>query len=115
MAARAHAPGAPRPVRVALATDDNPGSSRTENLPLMASMGAARMGLSCAEAWRAITANAAAALGLAEEAGSLVPGGRADIAILRIPDFRSLIYHFGVNHTEAVIAGGVVAARGIAS
>jgi len=102
-------------VRVALATDDNPGSSRTENLPLMASMGAARMGLTCAEAWRGVTANAAAALGLEDDAGRLVPGLRADLSILRIPDFRSLIYHFGVNHTAAVIVGGVVAAQGIAS
>jgi imidazolonepropionase len=102
-------------VKVALATDDNPGSSRTENLPLMASMGAARMGLTCAEAWRAITVNAATALGRSHEIGRLVPGMRADAAILRIPDFRVLIYHFGVNHTEAVIAGGVVAVQGIAS
>jgi imidazolonepropionase len=101
-------------VRVALATDDNPGSSRTENLPLMASMGAARMGLTCAEAWRGVTANAAAALGLGGEIGRLVPGMRADVAIFRIPDFRTLIYHFGVNHTAAVVAGGGVAARGIA-
>jgi imidazolonepropionase len=102
-------------VRVALATDDNPGSSMTENLPLMASMGAARMGLTCAEAWRGVTVNAAAALGLPDDAGRLVPGLRADLAILRIPDFRTLIYHFGVNHTAAVIVGGVVAAQGIAS
>jgi imidazolonepropionase len=102
-------------VRVALATDDNPGSSRTENLPLMASMGAARMGLTCSEAWRGITASSAAALGLSGEAGRLVAGMRADVAILRIPDFRSLIYHFGINHTAAVIVEGVVAAHGAAS
>jgi imidazolonepropionase len=102
-------------VRVALATDDNPGSSRTENLPLMASMGAARMGLTCAEAWRGVTVNAAAALGLEGEAGFLKPGRRADAVILSIPDFRSLIYHFGVNHSAAVLVGGIVAARGFAS
>lgn len=102
-------------VRVALATDDNPGTSRTENLPLMASMGAARMGLTAAEALRAITCNAAAALGLRAEVGALAPGMRADAAILRIPDFRALIYHFGINHTEAVVAGGAVAVRGMGS
>jgi imidazolonepropionase len=102
-------------VRVALATDDNPGTSRTENLPLMASMGAARMGLTASEALRAVTCHAAAALGLEKEAGALAPGMRADLAILRIPDFRALIYHFGINHTAAVIVGGSVAAQGIAS
>jgi imidazolonepropionase len=102
-------------VRVALATDDNPGTSRTENLPLMASMGAARMGMTAAEALRGITCNAAAALGLEREIGALAPGMRADLAILRIPDFRALIYHFGINHTAAVIVGGSIAAQGIAS
>jgi imidazolonepropionase len=102
-------------VRVALATDNNPGTSRTENLPLMASMGAARMGLTAAEALRGITVNAAAALGLEGELGAIAPGMKADLAILRLPDFRALIYHFGVNHTAAVVIGGAVAAQGIAS
>ena len=102
-------------VRVALATDNNPGTSRTENLPLMASMGAARMGLTAAEAICGVTSHAAAALGLSGEIGGLAPGKRADLAILRIPDFRSLIYHFGVNHTAAVVIGGSVAAQGMTS
>jgi imidazolonepropionase len=99
-------------VRVALATDDNPGSSRTENLPLMAAMGAARMGLTCAEAMKGITINAAFALGIDGEVGSLVPGRQADLVLLAIPDFRAFLYHFGVNHVVTVIKGGRVAARG---
>jgi imidazolonepropionase len=95
-------------VTVALATDDNPGSSRTENLPLMAQLAATRMGLTCAEAVRGVTVNAARALGLDGEVGSLLPGRRADILILGVPDFRAFLYHFGVNHTCAVIAGGEV-------
>lgn len=96
-------------VAVALATDDNPGSSRTENLPLMASMGATRVGLTCAEAWRAITIDAARALGIEDEAGSLEPGQRADLVLLAIPDFRAFLYHFGVNHTKMVMVGGSIA------
>jgi imidazolonepropionase len=96
-------------VRVALATDNNPGSSRTENLPLMASMGVARMGLTCAEAWQAITTNAARALGIEDEAGALAPGRRADLVLLAIPDFRSFLYHFGVNHAVMVMARGSIA------
>jgi len=100
-------------VRVALATDNNPGSSRTENLPLMASMGAARMGLTCAEAVRAITANAAAALGMEDRVGGLRPGQNADAVLLAIPDFRALLYHFGVNHTATVVAGGRIVVEGM--
>ncbi|HUT78039.1 MAG TPA: imidazolonepropionase [Polyangia bacterium] len=95
-------------VTVAVATDDNPGSSRTENLPLMAQLAATRMGLSSAEAIRGVTVNAARALGLEGEAGSLLPGRSADILILAVPDFRAFLYHFGVNHTATVIAGGEV-------
>ncbi len=95
-------------VTVAVATDDNPGSSRTENLPLMAHLAATRMGLDCAEAIRGVTVNAARALGLHEEIGSLLPGRAADLLILGIPDFRGFLYHFGVNHTKTVIAGGEV-------
>jgi len=96
-------------VRVAVATDDNPGSSRTENLPLMATMAATRMGLSCAEAWRAVTINAASALGRADRAGSLSPGKAADLVLLAIPDFRAFLYHFGVNHAVLVMVDGSIA------
>jgi imidazolonepropionase len=96
-------------VPVAVATDDNPGSSRTENLPLMAAMGATRMGLTCAEAWKAITVEAAKALGLEDEAGRLESGGAADVVMLAIPDFRAFLYHFGINHTALVIKGGAIA------
>jgi imidazolonepropionase len=96
-------------VAVAVATDDNPGSSRTENLPLMASMGAARMGLTCAEAWQAITVHAARALGAEDRAGTLEIGKPADLVLLAIPDFRAFLYHFGINHTALVIVGGSIA------
>jgi len=95
-------------VTVALATDNNPGSSRSENLPLMAQLGATRMGLTVAEAIRGVTINAARALGLEREAGSLLPGRSADILISTVSDFRALLYHFGVNHTATVVAAGEV-------
>lgn len=96
-------------VAVALATDNNPGSSRTENLPLMATIGTTRMGLTCAEAWKGITVNASKALGISDEAGSIVAGRRADLLLLAIPDFRAFLYHFGVNHVALVMVRGVIA------
>lgn len=96
-------------VQVALATDDNPGTSRTENLPLMAAMGVTQMGLTAAEAWQGITVHAAKALGRHEQVGSLVPGMIGDVAIFSVPDFRAFLYHFGHNHTATVIINGKIA------
>jgi imidazolonepropionase len=100
-------------VSVAVATDDNPGTSRTENLPLMASMAVTRMGLDCGEAMKAITVNAARACGLENEAGSIILGRRADIVVFSVPDFRSIFYHFGTNHATVVIADGRIAIEGL--
>ncbi|MBW2535135.1 MAG: amidohydrolase family protein [Deltaproteobacteria bacterium] len=101
-------------VPVAVATDNNPGTSRTENLPLMASMAVTRMGLDCAEAWRAITTNAARAVGLADDLGALAPGKRADLAVFEVPDYRAFLYHFGMNHAREVFVGGRDAREGCA-
>lgn len=98
-------------VEVALATDCNPGTSMTENLTLMATLGAMAMGLSIEDALRGITCVAARALGLEGEVGTLAPGYRADIALFDVPDYRSLCYHFGVNHAHTVIIGGEVVAQ----
>ena len=95
-------------VHVAVATDNNPGTSRTENLPLMASMAATRMGLTTAEAWKAMTVHGAEAIGMEKYIGAVVPGLFADLAIFSVPDFRALLYHFGINHMSAVIIGGQV-------
>ncbi|MCP4606278.1 MAG: imidazolonepropionase [Proteobacteria bacterium] len=96
-------------VTVAVATDDNPGTSRTENLPLMASMAVTQMGLTSPEAWKAITKNAAKALGMEDQVGAVAPGLRADLVIFSVPDFRAFLYHFGLNHAAVVVAGGQIA------
>ncbi|NIR46243.1 MAG: amidohydrolase family protein, partial [Gemmatimonadetes bacterium] len=64
---------------VALATDFNPGSSPTVNLPLIMSIACSRLGLSPAEALVACTANGAAALRLRDGRGTLEPEAPADI------------------------------------
>ena len=95
-------------VDVAIATDNNPGTSRTENLPLMAALAVMRMGLSVTEGWRAITINAAKAVGLGDRLGAIEPGRNADITVFSIPDYRALFYHFGINHAKLVIANGQI-------
>jgi imidazolonepropionase len=91
---------------VALATDCNPGTCMTENLPLTGTMACTRMGLTPAEVVNAMTLNAAAALGRGDRLGSLAAGKQADLVICATPDYRDLFYHFGVSHVWRVFKRG---------
>jgi imidazolonepropionase len=93
-------------VAVALATDLNPGSSMTESLPLMMTMGCTMLGMTPGEVIQAATIHAAKSMGRENEIGSLDIGKQADILLLDIPNYRYLPYHFGVNHVEMVIKRG---------
>ncbi len=80
---------------VALATDFNPGTSPTPNLPLMMTLGTSVLQMSAAEAMTAVTVNGAAALGLADETGQIAPGFSADLSLFEIDDWRELGYWYG--------------------
>lgn len=80
---------------VALATDFNPGTSPTPNLPLMMTLGVSVLRMSAAEAMIAVTANGAAALDLAAETGQIAPGFSADLSLFAIDDWRELAYWYG--------------------
>jgi imidazolonepropionase len=97
-----------RGVCVALASDCNPGTCPTENLPLVGTMACTQMKMLPAEALTAMTLHAAAALGRSDRLGSLEAGKQADLVILDVPDYRHLFYHFGVNHVWRVIKRGRV-------
>jgi imidazolonepropionase len=97
-----------RGVRVALASDCNPGTCPTENLPLVGTMACTQMGMLPAEALTALTLNGAAAVGRVDRIGSIEVGKQADLVILDIPDYRQLFYHFGVSHVSCVIKRGRV-------
>jgi len=90
---------------VALGTDCNPGSSLTENLPLMMSLGCMQMGMSCAEAWRAVTLAPARALGRADS-GHLTVGARADVVLWNTSDHREVPQHYGVPLASHVFIRG---------
>jgi imidazolonepropionase len=97
-----------RGLAVALASDCNPGTCPTENLPLIGAMACTQMKMLPAETITALTLNAAAALGRAERIGSLEVGKQADLIICNVPNYRHLFYHFGVNHVWRVIKRGQV-------
>ena len=82
-------------VPVALATDFNPGTSPTPNLPLILTLGVSQLHLSVAEAMIAATVNGAAALGMADCLGQLAPGFSADLALFELGDLRELPYWYG--------------------
>jgi imidazolonepropionase len=92
--------------RVALSTDLNPGSSPTENLWLIATMGCSQLKMTADEVIRAITIEAAAALAVDDEVGSLEVGKKADILILDSYRDVEIPYRYGVNPVWRVYKNG---------
>jgi len=95
-------------VPVALATDFNPGSCMSYSMPIMMTIACTQMRMSPEEAITATTLNAAAALNLSSDIGSIEIGKKADLIVLDIPNYMFLSYHFGENHVEKVVKNGVV-------
>jgi imidazolonepropionase len=97
-----------RGLPVALATDCNPGSCMTENLPLIGTLACTQMKMLPAEAVTAVTLNGAAALGRSDRLGSIEVGKQADLVVFDVPNYKHLSYHFGVSHVWKVIKSGRV-------
>jgi imidazolonepropionase len=97
-----------RGVAVALASDCNPGTCMTENLPLLGSMACTQMDMLPGEVVTALTRNAAAALARSDRLGSLTPGKQGDMIVCNVSDYREIFYHFGINHVECVLKRGRV-------
>jgi imidazolonepropionase len=96
---------------MALATDFNPGSCPMLAQPLTAQFGCIYYGMTIDEALRGVTVNAARALKLDSEVGTLEPGKAADIVVTDVPDYRHIVYRLGHNPVWMTIRDGRVVHR----
>ncbi len=95
-------------VPIALATDSNPGSSPLTSLLLAMNMGATLFRLTVDECIAGVTREAARALGMSSEIGSLDSGKWCDLAVWDIERPAELVYRMGFNPLHArVWRGGV--------
>jgi len=97
-------------VPVALASDYNPGSSPMWSMPAVISLACVGMRLVPAEAIAAATINAAWAIGMAEEVGSLEPAKAADLVVLDVADHREIAMTLGGSIVRQVIKRGRIVA-----
>jgi imidazolonepropionase len=93
---------------LALASDLNPGTTWCESMQMVIALACRYMRLTPAQAIAAATINAARAVRLEAEVGSLEPGKLADVLVLSVPDYRHLGYRYGTNLVQTVIKAGQV-------
>jgi imidazolonepropionase len=93
-------------VPVAIGTDFNPGTSPTPSLPLAMTAACLNLRMSPDEVLAGVTINAAAALGLADEIGSLEPGKVADLVIWNVPSTRQIPYWPAADLVRTVVKRG---------
>lgn len=95
---------------VALATDLNPGSCFSGSIPLTIALACIYMKMSIEETITALTLNGGAALGIADQAGSIECGKRGDVIILNFKTISSLPYYVGMNCVKTTISKGRIVA-----
>jgi imidazolonepropionase len=93
-------------VPIALATDSNPGTSPLTSLLLVLNMAATLFRLTVEECLAGVTRNAAGALGLGAEIGTLEAGKACDLAIWEIGSPAELVYRIGLNPLSVRVRRG---------
>lgn len=93
-------------VPMALATDCNPGTSPLTSPLLVMNMAATLFRMTVEECLAGVTREAARALGLAGDVGTLEAGKRCDLAIWNIERPAELVYRMGFNPLHARVFGG---------
>jgi imidazolonepropionase len=93
-------------VPVAIGTDFNPGTSPTPSLPLAMTAACLNLRMSPDEVLAGVTINAALALGLADEIGSLEGGKQADLVVWNVPTSRQIPYWPAADLVRTVVKRG---------
>ncbi len=83
-------------VKVAIASDYNPGSCHCDNVLLLASIAAPNYRMNMAELWTAITLNASHALGLKDQ-GSISIGKKPRFSLFKLNSIDEITYNWGRN------------------
>ena len=97
-------------VPMAIATDLNPGSSYCETLGVQLWLATTHFGMTVEEAWLGVTRHGATALGLANDAGMIRAGVRADVVTWDAEEPGAVPYRYGTNLVDRVwIAGQRIA------
>ncbi|MEP0943105.1 MAG: imidazolonepropionase [Rhizobiaceae bacterium] len=94
-------------VPIALASDNNPGSSPLTSLLLTMNMACTLFRMTPEEALAGVTVNAARALGF-QDRGSIAAGQTADLAVWDVGHPAELAYRIGFNPLHRRIFGGVL-------
>lgn len=95
-------------IPMAIATGVNPGASPFLTLPLMMNMAWVLFGLSIEEAWRGVTINAARALNLGDELGSIEIGKKADLIIWSTANMDDIVYNPSINFCKTIVKSGQI-------
>jgi imidazolonepropionase len=98
-------------VPVAVATDFNPGSAPSWDLPLAMMLACHLQRMTPAEVLKGATSIAARAIGLAGKAGEVAVGCRADLAVIDSPDVNHWLYHYRPNACVLTLVAGRVCWR----
>jgi len=93
-------------VRMAIATDNNPGTSPLTSLLLTMNMAATLFRMTVEECLAGVTREAARALGILADTGTLEAGKAADLAVWNIESPAELVYRMGFNPLHARIKDG---------
>jgi imidazolonepropionase len=93
---------------VALGTDFNPGTSFCPSMPFIITLAIMKLKMTVEDAIIASTKNAAKAIDIDKEVGTLEVGKRANINILDIDNYEQIPYRIAQNYVETVISNGEI-------